>query len=107
MAWIILFIAGLVEVAWVVGLKQAAGFSRLGPTVFAASALVTSCVLLGLAARVLPIGVAYAVWTGIGSAGAVLVGVLIFKEPATPAKLACVALILAGVVGLKLTASSG
>ncbi|MFN3583559.1 quaternary ammonium compound efflux SMR transporter SugE [Phenylobacterium sp.] len=102
MAWVILFFAGLFEVGWAIGLKSTEGFTRLWPTVFTGVSLVASMGLLGLAVRSLPIGTAYAVWTGIGAAGTVVLGVVLFKEPATVARLACVGLILAGIVGLKL-----
>lgn len=102
MAWIILFIAGLFEIGWAVGLKYTEGFTRVGPTVFTAVSLIASMGLLGLAVRSLPLGTAYAVWTGIGAAGTVVLGIVLFKEPATVARLVCVGLILAGILGLKL-----
>ena len=102
MAWVILFVAGLFEVAWAVGLKWSEGFTRFWPSVFTATAMVVSLGLLGLALRSLPLGTAYAVWTGIGAVGTVLVGVLWFGDPATAGRLACVGLIVAGIVGLKL-----
>ena len=102
MAWVILFVAGLFEVAWAVGLKWSEGFTRFWPSVFTASAMVVSLGLLGLALRSLPLGTAYAVWTGVGAVGTVLVGVLWFGDPATAGRLTCVGLILAGIVGLKL-----
>ena len=102
MAWIILFIAGLFEIGWAVGLKYTEGFTRLWPTVFTAVSLIASMGLLGLAVRTLPLGTAYAIWTGIGAAGTVVLGIVLFKEPATVARLLCVGLILAGIVGLKL-----
>jgi Membrane transporters of cations and cationic drugs len=102
MAWVILFIAGLFEVAWAVGLKYTEGFTRIGPTVFTAVSLAASMGLLGLSVRSLPLGTAYAVWTGIGAAGTVLLGIILFKEPATVARLLCVGLILSGILGLKL-----
>ena len=101
MPWILLFLAGLFEIAWAVGLKFTEGFTRLWPTVGTVAALAISVALLGLASKSLPIGTAYAVWTGIGTAGTVLCGVLFFGEPATAIRLACVALILLGVAGLK------
>ncbi|NLE87266.1 MAG: quaternary ammonium compound efflux SMR transporter SugE [Myxococcales bacterium] len=101
MAWIILFVAGLLEVGWAVGLKYTDGFTRLWPTVATAIALVASMGLLGLAVRTLPLGTAYAVWTGIGTVGTALLGILLFREPATALRLVCIALILAGIVGLK------
>lgn len=102
MAWIVLFIAGLFEIGWAVGLKYTEGFTRVGPTVFTAVSLIASMGLLGLAVRSLPLGTAYAVWTGIGAAGTVVLGIVLFKEPATVARLVCVGLILAGILGLKL-----
>jgi quaternary ammonium compound-resistance protein SugE len=102
MAWVILFVAGLFEIAWAVGLKYTEGFTRLWPTVFTAVSLVISMALLGLSVRTLPLGTAYAVWTGIGATGTVALGILLFREPATVARLLCVAMIVAGIVGLKL-----
>ncbi|MBX3627955.1 MAG: quaternary ammonium compound efflux SMR transporter SugE [Rhizobacter sp.] len=104
MAWVILFIAGLFEVAWAIGLKYTDGFSRLWPSVGTVAAMVASVVLLGWAMRTLPVGTAYAVWTGIGAVGTVALGIVLFQEPATAARLGCVALIVAGIVGLKITA---
>ncbi|ACG76654.1 small multidrug resistance protein [Phenylobacterium zucineum HLK1] len=102
MAWVILFVAGLFEVAWAVGLKYTEGFTRIGPTIFTAVSLAASMGLLGMAVRSLPLGTAYAIWTGIGALGTVILGIVLFKEPATVARLFCVGLILAGIVGLKL-----
>jgi len=104
MAWLVLVVAGLFEVGWAIGLKYTEGFSRPWPTVATVTAMVISVGLLGLAMRTLPVGTAYAVWTGIGAVGTVVLGMLLFHEPATVARLACVGLILAGIVGLKLTA---
>jgi quaternary ammonium compound-resistance protein SugE len=104
MAWLLLFIAGLFEVGWAIGLKYTEGFSRPWPTLATAAAMAVSVALLGLAMRSLPVGTAYAVWTGIGAVGTVMLGMLLFGEPATVARLACVGLILAGILGLKLTA---
>ena len=101
MAWLILLLAGLFEIVWAVGLKFTNGFTRLWPTVGTLAALVISFGLLGIAAKSLPIGTAYAVWTGIGAAGTVICGILLLGEPATAMRLACVGLIVAGVVGLK------
>lgn len=106
MNWILLLLAAVLEVVWAVGLKYTEGFTRLVPTVFTVIAMVGSMVLLGVAARTLPIGTAYAVWTGIGAAGTAVMGIFLFGEPAAPARLACIGLILAGVVGLKVLASS-
>jgi len=102
-AWIVLVIAGLFEVGWAVGLKYTEGFSRFWPSVGTVTAMVVSVVLLGWAMRSLPVGTAYAVWTGIGAIGTVVLGIVLFQEPATVARLVCVGLILAGIVGLKLT----
>lgn len=102
MAWIILFVAGLLEIGWAVGLKYTEGFTRLGPTLGTAAALVGSMALLGLAVRDLPLGTAYAVWTGIGTVGTALLGMALFREPATVARLVCIGLIVTGIVGLKL-----
>lgn len=102
MAWVILVVAGILEVGWAVGLKYTEGFTRLWPTVGTAAALVGSMVLLGLAVRTLPLGTAYAVWTGIGTVGTAILGVVLFREPATAARLVCIGLIVAGIVGLKL-----
>jgi quaternary ammonium compound-resistance protein SugE len=107
MAWIILFIAGLFEIGWAIGLKYTEGFTHPVPTALTAVSLVASMGLLGLAVRTLPIGTAYAIWTGIGAAGTVILGILLFKEPATVARLFCVGLILAGIVGLKLVTREG
>lgn len=102
MPWILLLLAGLFEIAWAIGLKFTEGFTRFWPTVGTVTAIIISGALLGLAARSLPIGTAYAVWTGIGAAGTVLCGVVFLGEPATSMRLGCVALILTGVIGLKL-----
>jgi quaternary ammonium compound-resistance protein SugE len=102
MAWIVLFVAGLLEVGWALGLKYTEGFTRLWPTVGTVVSMVLSMGLLGLALRTLPVGTAYAVWTGIGTVGTVVLGIVLFGEPAGALRLACVGLILAGIVGLKL-----
>ena len=102
MAWLLLGVAGLFEVAWAIGLKYTQGFTRLWPSVLTLLAMAVSIVLLALAMRTLPVGTAYAVWTGIGAVGTVLLGILLFGEPASAARLACIGLILAGIVGLKL-----
>lgn len=104
MAWIVLVVAGLFEIGWAIGLKYTEGFSRPWPTVATVAAMVASIVLLGWAVRSLPVGTAYAVWTGIGAAGTVLLGIVLFQEPATALRLACVGLIVAGILGLKLSA---
>jgi quaternary ammonium compound-resistance protein SugE len=102
MAWLILFAAGLLEVGWAVGLKYTEGFTRPLPTLATAAAMAASLGLLGLALRSLPLGTAYAVWTGIGATGTALLGVLLFQESADPLRLLCIGLIVAGIVGLKL-----
>jgi quaternary ammonium compound-resistance protein SugE len=102
MSWLMLVIAGLFEVGWAIGLKYTDGLTRLWPTVWTAAALLVSMALLALAMRTLPAGTAYAVWTGIGATGTALLGMAVLGEPATPARLACLALIVAGIVGLKL-----
>ncbi len=101
MAWILLFLAGLFEIGWAVGLKYTDGFSRLVPTTLTAASMIVSLVLLGLALRTIPLGTGYAIWTGIGTIGTVTFGVLILAEPATVGRLFCVGLIIAGIVGLK------
>jgi quaternary ammonium compound-resistance protein SugE len=103
-AWIVLVIAGLFEIAWAIGLKYTDGFSRPWPTVATVAAMGVSIVLLGWAVRSLPVGTAYAVWTGIGAAGTVLLGIVLFQEPATALRLGCVGLIVVGILGLKLSA---
>jgi quaternary ammonium compound-resistance protein SugE len=102
MPWVILFLAGLCEVAWAVGLKYTAGFTRPLPTAATVAAMVLSVVLLGIAVKSLPLGTAYAVWTGIGAIGTVALGIVLFGESASWPRLLCVGLILAGIVGLKL-----
>lgn len=106
MSWFYLFIAGLFEIAWVIGLKYTDGFTRPLPSIATGVALVASMVLLGLAVRDLPLGTAYAVWTGIGTLGAAAFGVFLFNEPATAMRLACIGLIALGIVGLKLSSSA-
>jgi quaternary ammonium compound-resistance protein SugE len=102
MAWIILVVAGLLEIGWAVGLKYTEGFTRLLPSIGTILAMVVSMALLGVAVRTLPLGTAYAVWTGIGTVGTVVVGILVLGEPASFVRLFCVFLIVAGIVGLKL-----
>jgi quaternary ammonium compound-resistance protein SugE len=102
MAWFILFIAGLFEIGWAVGLKYTEGFSRPIPTLLTAISLVASMGLLGWAVKTLPLGTAYAVWTGIGAVGTAVIGMLLFKEPASAARLVCLTLIVSGILGLKL-----
>jgi len=103
MPWIYLVLAGLFEVVWAIGLKYTEGFSRLWPSVITVSAMTASIVLLAMAVKTLPIGTAYAIWTGIGAVGAVLLGIVLFGDSASPLRLVCVALVVLGMVGLKLT----
>ena len=103
MAWVLLVIAGLLEIGWAIGLKYTQGFTRVWPSLGTGVAMVASVVLLGLAMRGLPVGTAYAVWTGIGAVGTVVLGILLFGEPATAGRLVCIVLIVSGIVGLKLT----
>ena len=102
MDWLILFLAGLLETTWAVGLKYTHGFTRFWPSLFTLLAMTGSVWLLALATRALPLGTAYAVWTGIGAVGAAVLGIILFGESASPARLFCLALIVAGIVGLKL-----
>ena len=104
MAWVYLFVAGLFEVGWAVGLKYTDGFSRLVPTLLTVASMIVSLGLLGLALKTLPVGTAYAVWSGVGTVGTALLGILLLGEPATVVRLACIAAIVAGIVGLKLAA---
>jgi quaternary ammonium compound-resistance protein SugE len=102
MAWVFLVLAGLFEVGWAVGLKYTEGFTRLWPSLATLFFMIVSLGLLGLALRTLPLGTAYAVWTGIGTVGTALLGIALFDDPADVVRLACIALILAGIVGLYL-----
>lgn len=102
MAWTILFVAGLLEVGWAIGLKYTDGFSRLVPSLLTITSMVASLFLLGIALKTLPVGTAYAVWTGIGAVGTALLGILLLGEPAGLARVGCIALIVAGILGLKL-----
>lgn len=102
MAWIVLFVAGLLEIGWAVGLKHTEGFTRLAPSLLTAASMVASLGLLGFALKTLPLGTAYAVWTGIGTIGTAVLGILLYGEPATALRLVCIAFIVAGIVGLKL-----
>ncbi len=104
MPWVVLFVAGLFEIGWAVGLKYTEGFTRLWPSVFVGVSLVVSMALLSVAMKSLPLGTAYAVWTGIGAVGTVALGIILFKEPATVARLVCVGLIVSGILGLKILA---
>ena len=102
MAWLILFIAGLSEIGWAIGLKYTEGFTRLVPSALTLTCMVGSILLLGLALKTLPIGTAYAVWTGIGATGTALLGIVLFGESTSALRLGCIALIVLGIVGLKL-----
>jgi len=101
MAWVVLFFAGLFEIGWAVGLKYTAGFTRLFPTLVTVASMAASLGLLGLALKTLPLGTAYAVWTGVGTLGTAVLGIVLFGEPSDAARLACMGLIVAGIVGLK------
>lgn len=103
MSWIILLIAGLLEVVWAVGLKYTHGFSLLTPSVITIAAMIVSMALLSWAMKSLPVGTAYAVWTGIGAVGAAITGILLLGESASPMRLASLGLIVAGIIGLKLS----
>ncbi len=105
MAWVTLVLAGLFEIGWAVGLKYTEGFTRLWPSVATVVSMIVSLSLLGAALRTLPLGTAYAVWTGIGTVGSAILGMALFGEAASAARLVCIGLIVAGIVGLKLTAS--
>ncbi|MGK5061415.1 quaternary ammonium compound efflux SMR transporter SugE [Janthinobacterium sp. LB3P112] len=102
MAWIILVLAGLLEIGWAIGLKYSAGFTRFVPSVLTAISMLGSVVMLGLALRTLPLGTAYAIWTGIGTVGTAIFGIMVLGEPASAARIACIALIVSGILGLKL-----
>ena len=102
MAWAVLFAAGLLEIGWAIGLKYTEGFTRPVASVLTLAAMAGSIILLGLALKTLPIGTAYAVWTGIGAVGTALLGIYLFDEPASAARLASIGLIVSGIVGLKL-----
>ena len=104
MAWLLLLLAGLFECGWAIGLKYTDGFTRPVPTTLTAISMVVSVVLLGIAVKTLPIGTAYAVWTGIGSVGTVLLGIWLLGDTATAPRLLCISLIIAGIAGLKATA---
>jgi quaternary ammonium compound-resistance protein SugE len=102
MAWLILFVAGLFEIGWAIGLKYTDGFTRLVPSVLTVVAMAVSVILLGVALKTLPVGTAYAVWTGVGAVGTAILGIYLFGDPATTARLTSIGLIVAGIVGLKL-----
>jgi quaternary ammonium compound-resistance protein SugE len=102
MAWLLLFLAGLLEVGWAVGLKYTAGFTRVIPSILTIASMIASLGLLGLSLRTLPVGTAYAVWTGLGTIGTAILGIVLFAEDANAGRLGCIGLIVAGIVGLKL-----
>jgi quaternary ammonium compound-resistance protein SugE len=102
MSWIYLFIAGLLEIVWAIGLKYTVGFTKLLPSVVTIAAMIVSIWFLAIALRTIPVGTGYAVWTGIGATGTAILGIVLFAEPATAARLACIGAIVAGIVGLKL-----
>ncbi|MEH2476975.1 quaternary ammonium compound-resistance protein SugE [Nitrobacteraceae bacterium AZCC 2146] len=102
MAWLLLFVAGLLEVGWAVGLKYTEGFTRLVPSVLTLMSMTASVGMLALALKSLPMGTAYAVWTGIGAVGTAILGIVLFGDPAGTARIACIGLIVAGIAGLKL-----
>jgi quaternary ammonium compound-resistance protein SugE len=104
MAWVYLAVAGLFEIVWAIALKYADGFTRFWPSAAAVVGMVLSVVLLELSLRTLPVGTAYAVWTGIGTVGAAILGMVLFQEPATAVRIGCIGLIVCGIAGLKLFA---
>lgn len=106
MPWLILTLAGLLEVAWAIGLKYTHGFTKLWPSVLTIIAIIASMYLLSVAAKDIPIGTAYAVWTGIGALGAAILGIVIFKEPASALRIFFLSMLLASIVGLKMTAKA-
>jgi quaternary ammonium compound-resistance protein SugE len=106
MDWVILVLAGLFEVGWAIGLKYTEGFTRLWPTIWTVSAMVISLWLLGIAMKSLPVGTAYSVWVGVGAVGTVILGIVLLGEPANAARLISVALIIAGIIGLKLSTAA-
>ena len=103
MAWVLLGVAGVFEIAWAIGLKYSDGLSRPVPSILTVAAMTASIVCLGLALKSLPVGTAYATWTGIGAVGSAILGMYLFQEPATSLRLGSIALVVAGIVGLKLT----
>jgi quaternary ammonium compound-resistance protein SugE len=104
MAWVYLAVAGLFEIVWAIALKYADGFTRFWPSAAAVVGMILSVVLLELSLRTLPVGTAYAVWTGIGTVGAAILGMILFQEPATAIRIGCIGLIVCGIAGLKLFA---
>ena len=106
LAWVTLFVAGLCEIGWAIGLKYTEGFTRLWPTVWTVFAMIVSLWLLGIAVKTLPVGTAYSVWVGVGAVGTVVLGIVLLEEPANAARLISVGLIIAGIIGLKLATSA-
>jgi quaternary ammonium compound-resistance protein SugE len=106
MSWLILLVAGLLEVGWAVGLKYTEGFTRLWPSVWTVAAMVVSLGLLGIALKVLPVGTAYAIWVGVGAVGTAIAGILLFGEALTIARIASLVLIISGIIGLKLSSGA-
>ena len=104
MAWTMLFVVGLLEIGWAIGLKYTDGFTRLMPSVFTIVSMIASVLLLGLSLKTLPVGTAYAVWTGIGTVGTAILGIWLLGDPATTLRIICIGLIVAGIVGLKVVA---
>ncbi|MCF3639753.1 quaternary ammonium compound efflux SMR transporter SugE [Rhizobium sp. TRM95111] len=104
MSWFLLVLAGLFEIGWAIGLKYTDGFTKPLPTMLTVASMVVSIALLGLAVKTLPMGTAYAVWTGVGTVGTVALGILLFAEPVTAIRIGCIALIVAGILGLKFAA---
>lgn len=105
MAWVYLFVAGLLEIGWAVGLKFTDGFTKFWPSVLTIAAMAVSMILLAAAVRTIPVGTGYAVWTGIGAVGTAAIGILVLGEPATAWRVGCLVLILAGIIGLKFSAA--
>lgn len=104
MAWTMLFVAGLLEIGWAIGLKYTDGFTRLMPSVLTIISMIASVLLLGLSLKTLPVGTAYAVWTGIGTVGTAILGIWLLGDPATILRIVCIGLIVAGIIGLKMVA---
>jgi quaternary ammonium compound-resistance protein SugE len=105
MAWLFLLVAGLFEIVWAVAMKYSAGWTRPWPSVVTIAGMIASVYFLAVALRTIPLGTGYAIWTGIGAVGTAILGVVLFSESLSPARLACIALIVAGIVGLKMTAT--
>lgn len=105
MAWIYLLIAGMLEIVWAVSLKYTDGFSKIWPSVVTVFGMIASFYFLAQALKSIPVGTGYAIWTGIGAAGTAILGIILFLEPASPSRLVCIALIVAGIIGLKLTST--